>query len=47
MSHHQPDPAPGAEPERGFVVAVLDPRADESDELGELRELVEHVNGIF
>ena len=40
MSHHQPDPAPGAEPERGFVVAVLAPGVDESDELGELRELL-------
>ncbi|HEU4450464.1 MAG TPA: GTPase HflX [Gaiellaceae bacterium] len=40
MSHHQPDPAPGAEPERGFVVAVLAPGVDESEELGELRELL-------
>ena len=40
MSHHQPDPAPGAEPERGFVVAVLAPGVDESAELGELRELL-------
>jgi GTP-binding protein HflX len=35
----QPDPALGAEPERGFIVAVLPPGADEEDELGELREL--------
>ena len=35
----QPDPAPGAEPERGFIVAVLAPGVDEADELGELREL--------
>ena len=40
MSHHQPDPAPGAEPERGFLVAVLAPGVDEGDELGELRELL-------
>ena len=40
MSQHQPDPAPGAEPERGFVVAVLAPGVDEDDELGELRELL-------
>ena len=35
----QPDPAPGAEPERGFIVAVLAPGVDEAAELGELREL--------
>jgi GTPase len=35
----QPDPAPGAEPERGFIVAVLAPGADGEDELAELREL--------
>jgi GTPase len=35
----QPDPAPGAEPERGFIVAVLAPGVEEADELGELREL--------
>jgi GTPase len=40
VSHHQPDPAPGAEPERGFVVAVLGPGVDEDEELGELRELL-------
>ena len=40
MTHHQPDPAPGAEPERGFVVAVLGPGVNEDDELGELRELL-------
>ena len=40
MTHHQPDPAPGAEPERGFVVAVLGSGVDESEELGELRELL-------
>jgi GTPase len=35
----QPDPAPGAEPERGFVVAVLAPGADPEGELEELKEL--------
>ena len=40
VSHHQPDPAPGAEPERGFVVAVLAPGVDEDEELGEIRELL-------
>jgi GTPase len=40
VSHHQPDPAPGAEPERGFVVAVLGPGVDEDEELDELRELL-------
>lgn len=40
MSPHQPDPAPGAEPERGFLVAVLPQGADAEEELGELRELL-------
>ena len=40
MTQHQPDPAPGAEPERGFLVAVLLQGADAEDELGELRELL-------
>ena len=39
MSHRQPDPAPGAQPERGFVLAVLAPGIDAHDELAELREL--------
>ena len=39
MSHRQPDPLPGAEPERGFIVAVLPPGADGEGELGEIREL--------
>jgi GTP-binding protein HflX len=39
MTTRQPDPLPGAEPERGFVVAVLPKGADAEDELGELREL--------
>ena len=40
MTQHQPDPAPGAEPERGFLVAVLGPGVDEDEELGEMRELM-------
>ena len=40
MTQHQPDPAPGAEPERGFVVAVFPPRTDAEEELSELRELL-------
>ena len=39
MTSRAPDPAPGAEPERGFVVAVLPRGADAEDELAELREL--------
>ena len=39
MRRRQPDPAPGVEPERGFIVAVLAPGAEEEDELDELREL--------
>jgi GTPase len=39
VSQHQPDPAPGAEPERGFAVAVLAQSRDAEDELAELREL--------
>ena len=40
MTHHQPDPAPGAEPERGFLVAVLAQGVDADDELAEMRELL-------
>jgi GTPase len=40
VSGHQPDPAPGAEPERGFVVAVLAPGREDEEELAELRELL-------
>jgi GTP-binding protein HflX len=40
VTQHQPDPAPGAEPERGFLVAVLGQGVDEDDELGEMRELM-------
>jgi GTPase len=39
VTTRQPDPAPGAEPERGFVVAVLAQGVDPDDELAELREL--------
>jgi GTPase len=39
VTAHQPDPAPGAEPERGFVLAVLAQGADAGDELAELEEL--------
>jgi GTPase len=35
----QPDPAPGAEAERGLVVAVLPKGADPEEELAEIREL--------
>jgi len=40
VTPHQPDPAPGAEPERGFIVAVLKPGTDDDEELAELRELL-------
>ena len=39
MTHRQPDPAPGADPERGFVVAVVGKGADSAEELAEIREL--------
>ncbi|HEX9351271.1 MAG TPA: GTPase HflX [Gaiellaceae bacterium] len=39
MTQRQPDPAPGAEPERGFIVAVLGSGTDPDEELGEFREL--------
>jgi GTP-binding protein HflX len=39
VTQRQPDPAPGAEPERGFAVAVLAPGLDAAEELRELREL--------
>jgi GTPase len=39
VSHRQPDPAPGAEPERGFIVAVLAPGASAEVELAEVKEL--------
>jgi GTPase len=40
VTPHQPDPAPGAEPERGFLVAVLAQGVDEQEELAEMRELL-------
>ncbi len=40
MTQRQPDPAPGAEPERGFIVAVLGAGVDAEEELGEFRELL-------
>jgi GTPase len=39
VTPRQPDPLPGAEPERGFAVAVLAQGADAEGELAELREL--------
>ncbi len=39
MTNRQPEPAPGATPERGFVLAVLAPGTDADDELAEIREL--------
>jgi GTPase len=39
VTQRQPDPAPGAEPERGFIVAVLGSGVDPDEELGEFREL--------
>ncbi len=39
MTARQPDPAPGAEPERGFVVGVFPKGVDGEAELDELREL--------
>jgi GTPase len=39
MAIRQPDPAPGLEPERGLVLAVLSQGIDAEDELGELEEL--------
>jgi len=39
MAVRQPAPAPGLEPERGFVLAVLAQGVDPEDELAELEEL--------
>ena len=39
MTSRQPDPAPGATPERGFVLAVLDQGTDSERELAEIHEL--------
>ncbi len=38
VTHRQPDPAPGADPERGFVVAVLARGVDPGEELAEIGE---------
>ena len=51
MSPRQPDPAPSAEPERGFVVAVLPKGSDDERELAEIHELartagVQLVDGL-
>jgi GTP-binding protein HflX len=39
VTQRQPDPAPGADPERGFVVGVLGRGVDPDEELQEIREL--------
>jgi GTP-binding protein HflX len=39
VTQRQPDPAPGADAERGFVVAVLARNTDAREELDEMREL--------
>jgi GTPase len=39
VTTRQPDPRPGAEPERGFVLGVFAKGADGTEELAELREL--------
>jgi GTP-binding protein HflX len=39
VTARQPDPAPGAEPERGFLLAVYPKGTDGADELAELTEL--------
>jgi GTPase len=39
VTQRQPDPAPGAEPERGLLVAVLGTGVDAETEVGELGEL--------
>lgn len=40
MTQRQPDPAPGAEPERGFIAAVIPPDADADGELEEFASLL-------
>ena len=39
VTDRQPEPAPGAAPERGFVLAVLAPGTDPAGELAEIHEL--------
>ena len=46
MTARQPDPAPGAEPERGFVVGVFPKGVDGEEELAELRELARTAGGV-
>jgi GTPase len=41
VTARQPDPAPGAQPERGFITAVLPQGADPDRELAEIEELAE------
>jgi GTPase len=41
VSRRQPDPQPGAEPERGFIVAVLEKGVDDDRELAEIEELAQ------
>ena len=41
MTARQPDPAPGAQPERGFITAVLPQGADPDRELAEVEELAQ------
>ena len=41
MSRRQPDPQPGAQPERTFIVAVLQQGADDDRELAEIEELAQ------
>ena len=43
VTARQPDPAPGAEPERAFLVGVYPKGSDGADELDELRELARTV----
>jgi GTP-binding protein HflX len=46
VTARQPDPAPGAEPERAFLVGVYPKGSDGVDELAELRELA-RTSGAF
>jgi GTPase len=41
VTARQPDPAPGAQPERGFITAVLPQGADPDRELAEVEELAQ------
>jgi GTPase len=41
VTARQPDPAPGAQPERGFIAAVLEQGADPDRELAEVEELAQ------